>query len=250
MKPSANLTLFAHLVARPDADLNLTEAALVIAEAEYPGLDVASYVAKLDHLAREGQRTLARDAGHGDASSPTRLERLLRWMYEDAGFQGNETDYYDPRNSFMNDVLDRRMGIPITLAIVLLSMCQRLEVSAEGVSFPGHFLVRATVDKRMVFIDPFWGRILGASDLRLLMSRATGKLKEPDPDLLQAASNRQILVRVLNNLRGIYASRSDLERLCRVLEQLHALAPSEELGREIEQLGGRRVSLTPLRSVN
>jgi regulator of sirC expression with transglutaminase-like and TPR domain len=113
-------------------------------------------------------------------------------------------------------------------------------VDAQGVSFPGHFLVRVPIQDGLLLIDPFEGRLLGRDDLRTLNARATGNLRDPDPRLLAPAPKRHILVRMLNNLRSIYSSRSDAERLRTVLERIQVLAPSEELHRQLEQLGGAR----------
>jgi regulator of sirC expression with transglutaminase-like and TPR domain len=233
MAASLNLTLFAHTCSRPDAELDLAEAALLISEAEYPGLDVAGYVAHLDDLGQRARATVTR-AGTAEA----RLERAVRFVYEVAGFHGNDEDYYDPRNSFLSDVLDRRTGIPITLAIVLVEVCRRAEIVAQGVSFPGHFLVRCDTPRGMVLIDPFSGRSLGRDELRALFARATGETGEPPGHLLDPARKAQILVRVLNNLRGIYESRGDAARLCGVLERLQVLAPGAALREQIQRLGG------------
>ena len=139
MSARLNLTLFAHLCARPETELDLVEAALLIAETEHPGLDIARYVRAIDELGL-GARAAVERAGAGPEA---RLERAVRYIYEEAGFHGNQDDYYDPRNSFLNDVIDRRTGIPISLAVVLTEVCRRAGVEARGVSFPGHFLVRS-----------------------------------------------------------------------------------------------------------
>src|SRR5262245_6627136 len=130
------ITLFSHLVTRPDPELDLARAALLIAEPEYSGLDVARYVEELDRLGT--------DAAARIAAAPSRapLASVIRYLYEEVGFHGNTKDYYDPRNSFLNEVLDRRTGIPISLALVLVEVCRRVGIDARGVSFPGHFLVR------------------------------------------------------------------------------------------------------------
>lgn len=240
--PRADLALLAHVVARPDADIDLGQAALLIAESEYPSLDIDRYLRELDAIAAEAREQLgsARMAPH--AGSVGRrgeaLERALRFLYESLGFRGNAADYYDPRNSYLNDVIDRRTGIPITLAVVLIEVCQRIGIDARGVSFPGHFLVRAGDAGSRVFVDPFEGCILEPSALRSLYSRATGKSEDPDPRLLEPASKRHILGRMLNNLGAIYASASDGARLTRVLEHLYVVAPSQEVKEKLEQLGG------------
>jgi regulator of sirC expression with transglutaminase-like and TPR domain len=233
MSARLNLTLFAHVCARAEADLDLAEAALLIAEAEYPGLDLARYVGVLDDLGRGARAALGKAT-----SAEGRIERAVRFVYEDAGFHGNDDDYYDPRNSFLNDVLDRRTGIPITLALVLTEVCRRAGVDAQGVSFPGHFLVRSDTPRGIIVIDPFTGRPLDADELRALYARAGGDEPSPPPRALEPATKAQILVRMLNNLRSIYEKEGDDERLRGVLERLQVLSPGDSLRRQLERLGG------------
>lgn len=235
MSAHLNLTLFAHVCARPEAELDLAEAALLIAEAEYPGLDVARYVRALDNLGSAAGAAVARAAG---GPPEARLERAVRYVYEDAGFRGNDNNYYDPRNSFLSDVINRRTGIPITLAVVLAEVCRRAGVHAHGVSFPGHFLVRTNLPRGTIVIDPFAGRPLSRDELRALYARATGDDGDPSPRLLEPATKAQILARILNNLRSIYEERRDDARLRGVLERLQVLAPNDKLRRRIEALGG------------
>lgn len=225
MSEPVDLVLFAHLVRKPDAELDLERAALVIAEAEYPGLDVADYVAKLDGygaMARDRLRTLGLD--RPDATQAERLQAVLDVMYRRLKFRGNVTDYYDPKNSFLNDVIDRRTGIPITLAVVLLAICRRAGVQAHGVSFPGHFLVRSPGrGGAPVFVDPFEGRPLEPEQLQALYEQATGDPGDMDDRYLQPASRRQILARMLNNLRNIYMASGDTRRLNLCLERIKVL---------------------------
>ncbi len=236
--PRAELTLFAHVASRPDAEIDLAQAALLIAEDEYPGLDVAAYVERLDAMGEAARARLLDVDKPGDRRSPARLERVLGFIYRDLGFAGNATDYYDPRNSWLNDVLDRKTGIPITLAVVVLEILARAGVEAAGVSFPGHFLVRSPGPMGPLFVDPFDGRILSREDLRELHGRVAGEPSDPDPRLLEPAGKKQVLVRMLHNLRGIFAARGDRPRLRSVLERLEVLTPSEELRKEIQSLGG------------
>lgn len=240
-----DLTLFAHVVARPDEQIDLAQAALLIAESEVKDLDVARYIRMLDDLGKQAAAEMARApegarAGAGDDGGGGRVERLLRWMFDDAGFCGNTVDYYDPRNSFLNHVLDRRKGIPITLAVVLIEVGRRAGVEVNGVSFPGHFLARIEGARGPSFIDPFDGRVLTREDLRTLHARTAGDKRDPDPRLLEAATKKQIIVRMLNNLRGIYAARGDQERLRGVIERMEVLAPSDEGREKLEELGGSK----------
>ncbi|MCK6586363.1 MAG: transglutaminase-like domain-containing protein [Polyangiaceae bacterium] len=234
------LTLFSHVAARPDPQVDLAQAALLIGEEEMPGLDTGKYIRVLDELGRQaaGEIERAKSLSRESGSSFRPIDHLLRWMFEEAEFQGNTIDYYDPRNSFLSCVLDRRMGIPISLAVVLMEIGRRVGIEVQGVSFPGHFLARAEGTRGPIFINPFDGRILKREDLRNLNARAVGDKRDPDPRLLEPATKRQILVRMLSNLRGIYAARGDRERLRSVLERMDVLAPSEELREKLEELGG------------
>jgi regulator of sirC expression with transglutaminase-like and TPR domain len=228
----AEISLFSHLVSRPESDLDLARAALLIAEPEYPGLDVARYVDELDRL---GAGAAARIAASRQA---TPLESVVRYLYEEIGFHGNTLDYYDPRNSFLNEVLDRRTGIPISLALVLTETCRRVGIDARGVSFPGHFLVRVQDDDEdVMFIDPFDGRLLDDHQIAELHERATGESGPVDPGLLDPASKGHVLMRLLNNLRAIYERTGDQNRLLGVLARMQVLSPDEDIRSRIRQLG-------------
>ena len=229
---SADLTLFSHVAVRAEAELDLAQAALVPAEPEYPGLDIAHYLEALDALGEKARQCLD---GPEHASDPP-LRRITRLLHDQLGFAGNERDYYDPRNSFLNEVLDRKTGIPITLATVVIEVARRAGVVAHGVCFPGHFLLRTPGPSGPLFLDPFDGRLAGLDELRAIYLRATGETRDPDPRLLEPAPKRQILARMLHNLRAIYTTRGDRERLVGVLERLHLLSPSDELEREIASL--------------
>jgi regulator of sirC expression with transglutaminase-like and TPR domain len=227
----AEISLFSHLVSRPESDLDLARAALLIAEPEYPGLDVARYIEELDRL---GAGAAARINA---AQQRTPLETVVRYLYEELGFHGNTRDYYDPRNSFLNEVLDRRTGIPISLALVLTETCHRVGIDARGVSFPGHFLVRVeTEDHDLMFLDPFDGKLLDERQIAELHERATGDSGPVDPGLLDPASKGHVLMRLLNNLRAIYERAGDRERLLGVLARMQVLSPDEDIRSRIRQL--------------
>jgi regulator of sirC expression with transglutaminase-like and TPR domain len=213
--------MFAHVVGRPDAEIDLAEAALLIAETEYPGLPIARYTGMLDELGRTAADIVAQP------SDRPGIERVLRYLYEEARFRGNADDYYDPKNSFLNEVLERRVGIPITLALVVTEVCKRARVEAQGVSFPGHFLVRSPAPNGLYVADPFEGKLM-----------------------TQAASPRQIVVRMLNNLRGIYANRGDREREREMLERLFILSPTDEIKRDLDAAGGERAVSAGSRALN
>jgi len=228
---SADLAMFAHVVLRPETDLDVVQGALLVAETEYPNLDIPHYVAMLDDIARGARERLRK------SREKPPIDVVVRYLYEELGFCGNEGDYYDPRNSFLNEVLDRRTGIPITLALVLTEVCRRAGVEAVGISFPGHFLVRvADSDGDAMILDPFDGRLMDERGLLHLYARATGREERPDADLLEPASKSQVLLRLLNNLRGIYAERGDGKRHAAVVERMLILDPGldpEELKKPV-----------------
>jgi regulator of sirC expression with transglutaminase-like and TPR domain len=236
MSTDASLRLFAHIAARSEADLDLPRAALLLAEAERPGLDVVAYLERLDELGLLARERLAK------LRPGQRVAALLDLFYEELGFSGNAEDYYDPGNSFLDQVLDRRTGIPITLAVVLVEVARRAGLHAHGVGFPGHFLVRFDDDDETTLVDPFEGLVLDDAGLAALAMRSTGRPKVPEAQAFEPATKANTLIRMLNNLRGIYAAEEDRPRLRGILERLEVLAPSADLRRQIEALGG---GLTP-----
>lgn len=240
MTQRPDLALFAHVVSRPDQEVDLAQAALLAAEHEYKDLDISFYLKRLDHLAEEADRSMHRGpmAMRSLVDKRAALEGLLDWMYGPAGFYGNTSNYYDPKNSYINEVIDRRTGIPITLAIVFIELGKRLGLPVRGVSFPGHFLVRMETSRGPEMVDPFGGCVLSREDVNSLFTRYTGRREEPDSVHLEPAPKRMILHRMLNNLSGIYSSRADSAKLCEVLTRMDILSPSPELKKRISVLGG------------
>jgi regulator of sirC expression with transglutaminase-like and TPR domain len=211
---------FAALVNGPDASLPLDEAGLLIAAHAKPDLDVAAALTRFDELASE-----VRD--------PT-LDGLRRLLFRDLGFAGNEDDYYDPRNSYLDDVLERRTGIPITLAVVMMEVGRRVGVPLSGVSMPGHFLVRDKVDPE-VFIDPFArGVVLDRRGAQLRFHGVHGATATFDPAFLEPVARRAIVDRMLANLEGIAGTRGEQAMLAWVL-RLRASMPgaSEDVRRRL-----------------
>jgi regulator of sirC expression with transglutaminase-like and TPR domain len=200
------VALFAHLVSRPEAELDLGQAALMIAEPEYPELDIADYLHDLDQLAAS-----VRSRIEGVSDQTSRASALVQYLLEVEGFRGNLDNYDDPRNSFLNEVLERRLGIPITLAVVMIEVAQRLSIPLCGVSFPGHFLV-GIAGRRALLLDPFTGQALGPSQLADLLGRVYGQRRAPRSDELQPAGKHAILIRMLHNLRNIYVQKRDTAR--------------------------------------
>jgi regulator of sirC expression with transglutaminase-like and TPR domain len=236
---------FAELIARPE--IPLAEAALAIAEEEYPHLAGASYLARIEALAA---RTASRLGGRGGTADA--LRALRETLFEEAGFRGNDEDYYDPRNSFLNEVLDRRLGIPISLSVVFLSVARRIGLPVEGVAFPGHFLVKHAAAGREIFIDPYrGGEILTAEDCQERWRAQSQGRGNFEPRFLEAASARRILARMLHNLKRIYGEAGDDVRTLWVVDRLLLLFPGDhgerrDRGLLSARLGGRTAALADL----
>lgn len=229
----------------PDHGLDLLTGALLIARDVYPTLDTGEQAQRIDDLADQ----------IGSLRGCTLEEQtgvLATHLYERMGFRGNSDDYYDPRNWFVNDVLERRLGIPISLALIYTEICDRVGVVARGVNFPGHFLVRiedpAGGEPRIV--DPFTnGRVMSRAGLLRLLRHAIPASSRVESSLLEPASIRAILVRFLNNLRAIYAERQDLPHLVMVLSRLLELRPGtasylRDRGLAAARLGASRAAVT------
>lgn len=220
-----DVTLFAHVVSRPEDELDLAQAALLIAEPEYPELDIRLYLRDLDELA-----AAARPRLDGLGENSARAVALVQYLLEEQGFRGNLDEYDDPRNSFLNEVLERRLGIPITLSVVILEVARRLGLTMRGVSFPGHFLVD-TGGAQPLRLDPFTGETLETAQLAELLGRVYGQRRPPRPDELLPASKHAILSRMLQNLRNIYMRRGDAPRQRLAEERIRVLESAvRELG--------------------
>jgi regulator of sirC expression with transglutaminase-like and TPR domain len=207
-----------------DDELPLLGTALLIARDEYPDLDPAGYSAQVDTYANALRPQL-----EGDVDLPARLTAINRYLFEEIGFAGNNQQYDDPRNSYLNEVVDRKLGIPISLAVIQIEVTRRLGMPLDGVSFPGHFLVRLPVDDGILVLDPFnKGRPVSAEELRERASPHLGGQPPDDQQLLQIlapATHRMILMRMLRNLKGLYLERGDWERVARSADRLLKLSP-------------------------
>jgi regulator of sirC expression with transglutaminase-like and TPR domain len=207
------------LAGRADAR-SLAEAALCIAADAYPGLDVASWLARLDAL---GRRAAVRVTPEQDVDAAA--SALAQFLFEEEGLRGNAEDYYDPRNSFLNEVLARRLGIPITLSVIFLAVAADTGLEARGVGLPGHFVVRAERGGRTRLLDPFHGgRLLDPADCAALVASAHPGLRL-DPRWLRPVGTREILVRMLANLKAVYTTRGDWARALGAVERILLLAP-------------------------
>ncbi|HMC89159.1 MAG TPA: transglutaminase-like domain-containing protein [Gemmataceae bacterium] len=209
------------LAADEDARCDLAELAFLLARDEYADLDVDAYLCELNGMAREARNYLG-----GDLES--RVKGLCRYLFHEMGFRGNAREYYDPRNSYLNQVLDRRRGIPITLSVVAMAVGRRAGLEIAGVGLPGHFVAKAVDNGTSVFFDPFHGgRLLTELDCNNLVRQATGKVIALTPAHLDALPVRLIVLRMLNNLKAIYLRQSDLPRAVRTMERLCRLTPDD-----------------------
>lgn len=209
---------FGALMHRSEEAIPLDEGALLIAAHAYPTLDVGRELHRLDEFA-------------STCFAPT-LDALVRHLFVDLGFSGNRQSYYDPRNSFLNDVLERRSGIPITLSVLAMSVGHRIGVPLSGVSMPGHFLLRDRVTPD-VFVDPFaHGKVLDRAGCIARFHEVQGVDATFDDDYLEPVGNRSILARILANLRSIFLATGDRESLLWVLRLRSAIpgVPVEERG--------------------
>ncbi|MBA3503215.1 MAG: transglutaminase-like domain-containing protein [Myxococcota bacterium] len=234
MDPSPGLIRFSEVVAREDFALDY--AALLIGAWDFPERDVDTYREQLDSIASFAAPEVTKASG-----GIGRARAISDCLFERLGFCGNTDDYYDPRNSFLADVLDRRTGIPISLSVLYLEVARRVGVLAQGVNFPGHFLVRVAIEDAWLFLDPFaGGRALTPGDLEALLKKTTSPDAVLDPSVIAAASKRQILARMLVNLAGIYGRQGDLVRSLDVLERLAVLEPNNpRITRDLSQLRER-----------
>ena len=224
---------FAALVADEKERYSLAEACLLLAEDAYPGLDIQHYLAEIERMA-------ARLRGRVKEVDPEeKVMALNQFLFDELGFTGNADDYYDPRNSYLNEVLERRVGIPISLAIVYMEIGRKIGLPLGGVSFPGHFLVRLGLRGKTLVLDPFSGGApLSEQDLRKLLRRViagSGRAglrsaedvaaQLPLDQFLEPAGHRQILARMLRNLKNIYREKDEPERLLEVINRMIVVAP-------------------------
>ena len=219
------ISYFAALV-QSDADFPLLEAAISLAQDEYPDLDVQQVLGEVDQLLARVQRRLPADAG-----PMHKLRVLNQFFFIDLNFGGNVNNYYDPDNSYVNVVLKTRRAIPISLAVLWIELAQGLGLAARGVGFPGHFMVKVNLPKGQVVIDPFDGKSLSREELSERLEpyrRRSGLVDDFEVPLglyLQTTPPRDIIARMLRNLKEIHRAQSDWPRLITVLDRLIVLLP-------------------------
>lgn len=221
MDSDPTLREFSAAVRGPDAEIDLARAALILAKAEHPALDVGAYLDRLDGLARRARSPRATD----DALA--RLHRLRECLFEEESFAGNTEDYADPRNSYLDEVLDRRLGIPISLSLVLIEVGQRVGLDLEGIGLPGHFIAGARIGGEHVLLDPFHGgAILTVDGCRDVVARALGQPVELVAEHFAPVTRRQFLTRMLTNLKVGYWRREQWDKAVGVVDRLLVLNPT------------------------
>lgn len=238
---------FATLIGLPQGAFRLAEGALLIAHEEYPSLDVAAYLQRLDTMAAAIQARL------GLELDPQRIvAQINRYLFDEEGFRGNQGNYYDPRNSFLNDVLDRKTGIPITLSVLYLDIGRQVGLPTVGVGMPGHFIVQYAAHGAPFWIDPFHGgEILHHDDCVARVEQIYDQKVTWDEEYLRPVSDHDILVRMLYNLKAIYAHQGEYPRALSVVERLLLLRPTlltemRDRGLLLAQLGQLEAALEDL----
>jgi regulator of sirC expression with transglutaminase-like and TPR domain len=213
------------VVSGPEEAIELAEAALLIATHVYPDLDVAHHLARIEKLAKTLESRIQPDSGPSQ-----RILALNEYLFAELGFAANEEDYYDPRNSCLNEVLDRRVGIPITLSLLYMEVGGRIGLPLQGVSFPRHFLVRCALPEGTVVLDPYSGGIsIGVADLQ----KRLGEVRDGEVSsaivagMLVAAGKKEIILRLLRNLKAIYLRGQKFDRALPILDWIVATVPDQ-----------------------
>ncbi len=206
---------------QPDDEIDLARAALYLAQEDYPDLDSEEYLNALETMAMEVAERLPQER------YPLKVIRTINhYLYEDLGFHGNTEDYYDPRNSFLNQVIDRRTGIPITLSLVYLEVARRIDFPMVGVGMPGHFLIRPTVAEMQIFVDPFHqGEVMFEADCENRLSQVFGRPVQLQPEFLEPISPPYFLMRMLANLKAIYISQGEALKALAAIERILLIFP-------------------------
>jgi regulator of sirC expression with transglutaminase-like and TPR domain len=213
--------LFAE-IARIDEDVfSLDRAALTLALEEYPGLDISEYLRRLDTFAARAEALVG-----VDRSPVNFIESINEILYVQEALRGNNEDYYDPRNSYLNQVLDRRLGIPVSLSVIYIEVAKRINFPIHGVGFPGHFLAKHVSKGRNIIIDPFnMGKILTLNDCQELLDKIHNGKVEMNASLLQPMDKRTIITRLLYNLKGIYMQKEKHYQALAVIDKILLLNP-------------------------
>jgi regulator of sirC expression with transglutaminase-like and TPR domain len=212
---------FTRLAALDEEVFPLDRAALAIALEEYPELDVEAYLRRLDTLAARAQVLLGTGRTPEDA-----LDALRSVLFVQEGLHGNTENYYDPRNSYLNEVLDRKTGIPISLSVIFIEVARRINVPLEGIGFPGHFLVKYPHPRRTILVDPFnFGRTLSEENCQELLDRVYSGTVELQPAFFKSMDKKAIVSRMLYNLKGIYYQQEEFQKALSIVERILLVNP-------------------------
>jgi len=212
---------FSEVAALDDETFSLDRAALILALEDYPELDIQQYLRQLDTLAARTEVLIGTDLSAGSV-----INSINEVLFVQEGFRGNSEDYYDPRNSFLNEVLDRKLGIPISLSVLYMEVARRISFPIEGVGFPGHFLVKYVDNDREIIIDAFnLGRILTMNDCQELLDKTYNGTISMNSSMLQPMGKRSIITRMLYNLKGVYAQQEQHYRTLSVIDKILLLNP-------------------------
>lgn len=218
---------FERIVTGADGEINLAEAALLIARSEYPELDIDYYLVCLDNMAATIINQLP-----DTCSNAQLLGQINHFLFNEQGYSGNLHNFFDPRNSFLNDVIDRKLGIPISLCVLYMEIGRRLGLVIEGIAFPGHFLIKLPASDGDMVLDPFAGGMsLDEAELKRRLQHVnyadSEQLFRRLPELLRPASNKSILARMLRNLKSVYVNRGERLRTLQILDYLLTITPND-----------------------
>jgi regulator of sirC expression with transglutaminase-like and TPR domain len=223
---------FEALITGEDAAIDLAQASLLIASTAYPELDSAHYLAQLDELARRVRIALALPGPElspqlPEATDPLSvIEAINQVLFEEEHFHGNEDDYHNPDNSFLNIVLEQHTGIPISLSIIYMEVGRRVGIQIDGIGLPMHFVIRCQLTEGHIYIDPFHhGRLLTEQDCIALLRRIAGGKIKMNTSWFKPLTHHALLKRVLNNLKRAYIDKEDFERALTICDLLVLLSP-------------------------
>ncbi len=216
---------FQQEVQQPPQQINLALATLLIAQLEYPEVDINHYLSRLDHMTDEIKKRLPQNR------YPMKIVQIINeYLFEELNFNGNEQDYYNPDNSYLNRVLDTRIGIPISLSVVYLIIAEKMDFPMVGIGLPGHFLIRPEFEDVGIFIDPFHrGEILFEEDCEIRLTQVYKQPVKLEKHYLTPVSKAQILTRLLTNLKQIYINNNVLEKAIRMIDLLLTIVPDNPL---------------------
>ncbi len=213
--------VFSEIACLEESVFPLDRAALAIPLEDYPDLSFEDYTRQLDRMAVSAEVLL------GDDREPlSALESLNEVIFVREGLRGNTEDYYDPRNSFLNEVLDRKLGIPISMSVIYMEIARRINLPLQGIGLPGHFIVKYEDESHQILVDPFnQGRFLSEEQCQELLDRVYGGTMQVQPAFLQPMGKKEIITRMLFNLKGIYYQKEDYQRALAIVERILMLNP-------------------------